>query len=527
MDLNMNDNDNRGKSALFQGIDATPNGYKGEPKDVAEQQMAIAEQKKTVARQEKVIEAAWESVMETEWDYSMDLAQTDSSKASFIDSATSDREDDAEPTKPNGGKPDPFNGEKQKKNPLRWFMSLKRRQRIVSLSLAILVVVLSGSLALNAVVSGRQEAARQKEQQEAELAAALAAAQTTQLSTAPTTAPVPTPTPTPVPTPMPTPTPTPTPIPTPTPEPDQLAGPFADGFILPEKGVRPFAAMIDNQGSRVLPQGGLDKAQLIYEIIVEGGISRFMVVFWPSAESEIPYVGPIRSARHYFLDYAMEHDALYLHVGQSPQALRDFSALKVEHIDGTREVFYDLTKSKNNWQDTFTSLPRLSAYMEKKGIRTTTEREPVLTYSREKVMLPDGEDAQTIRVTYSQSYYSGFIYQEETGLYQRFRSGKPHMARESEQNSSATQLTAKNILAIHVKNSSIDSADRQNLSDVGEGKGYYFTNGRVAEIRWSKSARTAATKFTYPDGEPVKLNPGQTYIQIIPSGGGITYEAQE
>ncbi|WP_243467285.1 DUF3048 N-terminal domain-containing protein [Acetivibrio straminisolvens] len=72
--------------------------------------------------------------------------------------------------------------------------------------------------------------------------------------------------------------------------------------------------MIDNQGTICLPQGGLSQAQVIYEVIVEGGITRFMPVFW-GQKTEL--IGPVRSARHYFLDYAMEHDAIYVHIGWS------------------------------------------------------------------------------------------------------------------------------------------------------------------------------------------------------------------
>jgi len=99
-------------------------------------------------------------------------------------------------------------------------------------------------------------------------------------------------------------------------------------FIMPKPGIRPVAVMVDNQGSRVLPQGGLDKAQVIYEIIVEGGITRLMPVFWGTVPEMI---GPVRSSRHYFLDYVMENDAIYVHYGFSPQARKDISKFGINN----------------------------------------------------------------------------------------------------------------------------------------------------------------------------------------------------
>jgi hypothetical protein len=94
-------------------------------------------------------------------------------------------------------------------------------------------------------------------------------------------------------------------------EPTGQAAAEGDIYSLPFSGVRPVAVMVDNQGSRVLPQGGLDKAQIIYEVIVEGGLTRLMPVFWGTTPEMI---GPVRSARDYFLDYMMQYDAMYVHV---------------------------------------------------------------------------------------------------------------------------------------------------------------------------------------------------------------------
>jgi hypothetical protein len=145
-------------------------------------------------------------------------------------------------------------------------------------------------------------------------------------------------------------------------------------FIMPEKGVRPIAVMIDNEGTKPLPQGGLEKAQVIYEAVVEFGITRIMAMFWNVAPDMI---GPVRSARHYFLDYSMEHDAIYVHVGWSPMAERDISKYAINNINGIRNggwIFHDITDDPYNWQDTYTSMDKILQYSKNAGYSLETER---------------------------------------------------------------------------------------------------------------------------------------------------------
>ena len=96
---------------------------------------------------------------------------------------------------------------------------------------------------------------------------------------------------------------------------------------------RPIAVMIDNVGS-ARPQAGLNEAYLVYEIIVEGNLTRLMTVY---KDADLEKIGPVRSARHYFLDYALENDAIYVHFGWSPQAQADIGKLRVDNINGMVE----------------------------------------------------------------------------------------------------------------------------------------------------------------------------------------------
>lgn len=118
---------------------------------------------------------------------------------------------------------------------------------------------------------------------------------------------------------------------TPSPEPDEPE----EKFMLPKEGVRPIAVMIDNEGSKVLPQGGIGIAQVVYEMIVEYGDTRYMALFWDNLPDMI---GPVRSSRHYFIDYLMEYDAIYAHIGWSDYAYRDLKRYEIDNIDGVSDA---------------------------------------------------------------------------------------------------------------------------------------------------------------------------------------------
>jgi len=298
--------------------------------------------------------------------------------------------------------------------------------------------------------------------------------------------------------------------------------PADDEYSIVFKGIRPVAVMIDNQGSRVLPQGGLDKAQIVYEVIVEGGLTRLMPVFW-GTEPEM--IGPVRSARHYFLDFCMEYDAIYVHYGGSPQAGRDIKKLNVNEIDGLylgTDVFWDLTKDPGNWQDSYTSMEKLKKYAEKKKFKDTTDAGFPLTYNETSsdIVPADGADAVNITLKYP-SMTSSYVYDSITGTYKRFRYGKEHMERVS-----GKQLEAKNIIVMFVRNWNIkgDTAGRQDMDTTGSGTGYFITGGKAARLKWSKESRSSQTKYTYENGDPIVLNRGQTWIQVMPVNAGVTIE---
>lgn len=292
-------------------------------------------------------------------------------------------------------------------------------------------------------------------------------------------------------------------------------------FTVPKEGIRPYAVMIDNEGTRPLPQGGIYLAQVIYEIVVEGGTTRLMPVFW---DKNPTMIGPVRSSRHYFLDYAMEHDAIYVHFGYSPMAMQDLKKYKINNINGVAnggEVFWDLTNDRRNWQDSYTSMEKVKGYVQKVKYRVETDKDLLFEYSEKDYDITGGKDAANINIRYTSSYDCSFKYDAAKKLYLRYRKGNPHMERVTEE-----QFTAKNIIIQKVTNYLIkgDDAGRQEVNTVGSGSGYYISNGKYIEIKWSKKSRTEQTKYTDVEGKDIIINPGQTWIQITPTSGKVTIE---
>lgn len=292
---------------------------------------------------------------------------------------------------------------------------------------------------------------------------------------------------------------------------------------------RPVAVMIDNEGVATIRHSGLDKAFAVYEMIVEGSDSRLMALF-KGVNPEV--IGPVRSSRHYFIHYAMEHDAVYVHFGWSPLAEKTIRDLHVNNINGITSdgaIFWRNPKKSNDWHNAFTSMEKIKNLAKKKKYRDTTTAS-VFSYSPIEVDLKDGAIANKVNVAYSGFKKIKYIYDEKTKLYKRFIGEKPHADA-----ASGVQYTAKNIIIERVKNYPLgDGPDqngvykgRQQMDTVGTGRGYFVTDGKYVEITWKKDATTGRTIYKYLDGSEIMFNKGQIWIQIIPVNSKVVFESGE
>lgn len=283
---------------------------------------------------------------------------------------------------------------------------------------------------------------------------------------------------------------------------------------------RPIAVMIDNHKG-ALPQGGLNNAYMVYEIIVEGGESRLMALF---KGQDLEKIGPVRSARHYFLDYALENDAIYVHFGWSPQAESDISDLGVNNINGIfeSETSFWRTRDKSAPHNVATSTEKILEIAETKGYRQTSTKESVLNYVTEEVNLENGIIANTVEIPYSESNEVRYGYNPETQRYQRFSKGI-----EETDWTTGENVTTKNIIITFARNTTLNDGEnkgRQTLHNVGELEGYYITNGKAIQITCEKSTRSAQTVYKDLEGNEIEVNDGNTYVQICPINADVTIE---
>ena len=284
---------------------------------------------------------------------------------------------------------------------------------------------------------------------------------------------------------------------------------------------RPIAVMIDNNID-AQPQAGLNDAYMVYEIIVEGGESRLMTLF---KRVSLEKIGPVRSSRHYFLDYALENDAIYVHYGWSPQAQSDISSLGVNNINGISETTKEFwrVKDKRSPHNVATSTEKILEIANRKGYRTTSSKDSVLNYTTDEVNLENGQVAEDITIPYSASNRVEWLYNSETKRYTRYSKGDKQTDW-----TTGEDVTAKNIIVEFIANSTLNDGEnkgRQTMNTVGSKEGYYITNGKAIKITCEKTTRSAQTMYKDESGNEIDVNDGSTFVQICPINANVTIEA--
>ncbi|MGM9551275.1 MAG: DUF3048 domain-containing protein [Clostridia bacterium] len=279
---------------------------------------------------------------------------------------------------------------------------------------------------------------------------------------------------------------------------------------------RAFAVMIDNDGNSSRPHAGLEDAYIVYELYVEGKATRLMALF---KGAETPKIGPVRSSRHYFLDYVFDNDALYSHAGFSPLAMSQIESLGVNNLNG---LVYEPTyywrerKYKGDYHSLYTSISNLNALADKIGYRKTSDTLPFKFSSDAPVY--EGESAVDITIPYADFYYVSYKYDEETKLYDRYINSEYHPTQ------SGAKLQAGQIIFQFVKSYPLgDGTARLQMDTVGSGKGIFISDGMQTPITWKRSGRTSQLKFYLEDGSELVLDDNvQTYVQVMPENLGYT-----
>lgn len=281
---------------------------------------------------------------------------------------------------------------------------------------------------------------------------------------------------------------------------------------------RPIAVMIDTE-KPAWPHAGLADAYLLYEMIIEGGETRIMALF---KGQDTENIGPVRSSRHYFLDYVMENDAIYAHFGWSPLAQSDIKKFGINNINGIYDSYYWRVEPKGSYHNAMTSIENILKFADKKKYKTTSEDKGVFTYSPTDVKLDNSQKANTVKIKYSSLQNITYTYNETDKVYERAMRGIDHKDRYTNE-----QFVAKNIVVCYVKNALLDDPEnkgRQELYNIGTGEGVFITNGEYINITWKKLSRESKTKYYNSQGQEIVLNDGITWVQIVPINNKIVIE---
>ncbi|MBV9355996.1 MAG: DUF3048 domain-containing protein [Chloroflexi bacterium] len=277
----------------------------------------------------------------------------------------------------------------------------------------------------------------------------------------------------------------------------------------------PFAVMIDNI-VEARPQTGLGAADVVYEAPAEGGIPRLMPIYLKRGGSA-DRIGPVRSARDYFVYLANEYHAPLVHIGASPQG---FAALTATGLPDLQEIV-------NN--HVFTRDPRRApphnAYVSTDSVRQELQNEGVSTDASTGALafgdyVPGTEPATHVAISYpgAPRYLVEYDYDAESQTYARSMDGKPHTDGATGERYMAHSIV---IQSVDVEPIPGDTAGRVDVTLVGSGPATLIADGTQVALGWSKADNDSPTDFQRADGQPFRLPMGEVWIQLVPFDGEV------
>lgn len=293
---------------------------------------------------------------------------------------------------------------------------------------------------------------------------------------------------------------------------------------------RPVSVMLNNL-KQALPQLGQSQADIIYEVVAEGGITRMLGVF--QSVEDVGMIGSIRSARSYYIELAMGHDALFIHAGGSEDAYADLGKWEVDHFDAVRGPYLGKTPESNMmWRDD--DRRRENGY-EHSVVATGTSildhlpsdlrREHEEGYDAGLSFCDDGtpvggSPVSVVTVPFSNYKTGVFTYDDDRKAYRVEEYGAAYVDGDT-----GEQVTVTNVIVVYTRcRYTGDSLGHMDVEVVGAGDGWFACGGQGIPIHWSKSDRESPMVYTTQDGTPLSLGRGHTYVNIVPLDAAVTME---
>ncbi|MDO8885572.1 DUF3048 domain-containing protein [Candidatus Oleimmundimicrobium sp.] len=270
--------------------------------------------------------------------------------------------------------------------------------------------------------------------------------------------------------------------------------------------LRPLAVIIENHPA-ARPQSGLEDACIVYEVVAEGGITRFLAIY---THKNCNNIGPVRSVRKYFAEIAKGYDAMLAHCGGSPTGYLAIKELHLADLDEfANSGAYRRVSSRKMPHNLYTSTKRLRERAEKKNFASNVSYES-FKFKNDAPLEKRPEETYAIIDFSTPKFKVKYEYNRENNSYSRFMGGMQH-----KDSNSGKQLEAKNILVLITSIRVVDKIGRVDISTLGSGPAYAFLDGTVITGRWTRESLSNTIKFYDQSEKEIALNRGQTWIEII------------
>lgn len=289
--------------------------------------------------------------------------------------------------------------------------------------------------------------------------------------------------------------------------------PFTGEKVAEEPQLRPILVTINNHPD-ARPQSGIAYADVVYEMLAEGDVTRLLALY----QSQIPTnIGPIRSARSYFVDMAKGLDAFYIAHGYSPEAKSMLTSGVADNINGMNYdgTLFQRSSERRAPHNSYISGDNVSVAAEKVGASLLYQKKVLYSFYEEEDSVKIGSTANEVSVSYNNNTFnSTYTYDAGTKAYTRTSAGKltvDHLTNEP------VQLS--NVLFFDMAHRIIDNEGRRDIDITSGGTAYVAQQGMLREVKWEN--RDGLLVAIESDGSDVKLVPGQTWVHFVPTSPGI------
>lgn len=291
-----------------------------------------------------------------------------------------------------------------------------------------------------------------------------------------------------------------------------ILSPLTGVQVTEEQSKRPVTGVMIENSPDARPQSGLLPAGVVFEAIAEGGITRFLALF---QEAQPDYVGPVRSARPYYVDWVQSFDASYVHAGGPGDAINKIRSDGVKDLNHSGNYFFRVN-TRYAPHNLYTDFAKLDAYNKSKGYTNST----FTSFVRKKDKKITTPTAKAIDFNISSPLYSAhYDYDAATNTYPRSVGGRPHFDERAKK-----QINPNVVIAMVMQYRAAYNGVNSWYNSIGSGKAYIFQDGGVSEGTWAKTDRKAQITFKDASGKDIPLNAGQTWISAVNGADKVSYK---